>query len=164
MGLCRFEGLTRQSRSAELRSGRQIQLPGNAEAVVDPTEALAETVIVERHQHGTVLGQHGCERDDLVLALAFDEEGEGGGKIEGVFDRAVDALDPLCAEPEERNLDAAFRTLLARAIVLDLQHLGIREQRDVEGHGCLRDAILEHQERGYACDHGGLLTSFSLSA
>ena len=52
---------------------RQVQLPGHAEAVLDPPEAAAEPIVVERHQEFAALAEGGAEFGDLLFALACDE-------------------------------------------------------------------------------------------
>ena len=52
---------------------RQIQLPGHAEAVLDPCEAAAEAVVVERHQEFAALAEGRAEFGELLFALARDE-------------------------------------------------------------------------------------------
>lgn len=132
--------------SVRLSASRKVDLPRHTEAVVDPSELAAETVVVEGHQRPAPFAQGLIEPLDFVLGLTGDEEGERRREGEGVLDRAVDAHDHLVLENEPRLHDRALGAGLAGAIALDVEDLGLREERDIEGHRLLGVA-LKHEKR-----------------
>lgn len=51
----------------------QVELPGNSEPVLDPSVPSAEAVVVERHEHPSVLGERHEEALAFLPAIALDE-------------------------------------------------------------------------------------------
>src|SRR5690606_12212549 len=68
---------------------RQVELPRDAEAVGDPGEQPAESVVVGRHQNLAPIGELFRQRSQLGLVVALDEGRGRGREAERMYRRAV---------------------------------------------------------------------------
>ena len=80
----------------------EVELPGDAEAVVEPAEAATEPVFAEWHELRPAVGQRREDSLDLVLGLALDLDGERRREREIVRHEAVAAEELLSAEGNAR--------------------------------------------------------------
>src|ERR671916_1183529 len=95
-------------RRARAGSG-QVELPGDAEAVVDPAEPAAEAVVAEFHQDGAALGQAREQPLLLLLRRRLDPDREGRREGEVVDRGAVEAAELLTRDGEGGALHRALR-------------------------------------------------------
>src|SRR5260370_38267209 len=78
----------------------QIELPGDAVAVVEPGKFLAEAVIGERHERFAALAQSRRKTLDLFFGLALDEQRKRWREGKRALWHAVDAQDDLVFDSE----------------------------------------------------------------
>src|SRR5882724_510574 len=100
------------SRNPAVTVLRQVELPGDAETVIEPAEAAAEAVLADRHERGPALGKGRENALEFLLRVAVDEKGKGRRESEGMLHGAVDAHDGLARNREvrlhDRSLDPGF--------------------------------------------------------
>src|SRR5690349_19930024 len=94
----------------------QVQLPRDAETIIDPTEAAAESVLAERHERRAAFEQLSVEGLELLLRVAVDEHRERRREAEAVLDRAIDADDGLPADRERSTHHGSFGPGLSGAV------------------------------------------------
>src|SRR3954447_16133522 len=82
----------------------QIELPGNAELILNPPVPSAEPVVVEGHEDLSVFSERDEDAFELLIVLALEEQRDRRGHVEGVLDGTVDTGDPLSEQRAERQL------------------------------------------------------------
>src|SRR5262249_6074671 len=95
-------------KTTALTSSWQIDLPGHAEAIIEPAESPAEAIIVEGHQPVPVFGQDLGDAVDFFRAGAGDEERIGRREGKWMLHPAVAAEDGLPGQGERRHDDRPF--------------------------------------------------------
>src|SRR3712207_1813770 len=130
----------------------QVELPGDAEAVVDPAEPAAEAVVAELHEDGAALGEAREQPLELVLRRRLDPDGEGRREGEVVDRRAVEAAEDLPGDRERGALHRALGAGTVRPPPVELEYACVVEQRrvEVERRPCV---ALEHEERDHLLRH-----------
>src|SRR5262245_26198914 len=106
--------------SAPTNRSREIQLPRDTEAVVEPAKPGAETVVGDRHQDGPAGGEPAEYLVKLRFAIALDKDRDRGSEREIVLHGAIDAQKHLPIQSEGCLLDGSFRPRLARSVSHDL--------------------------------------------
>src|SRR5262245_23089362 len=86
----------------------QVDLPGDAEPVVQPGKAPAETVVARRHEEPALLAERGDNRLEFLGRARLDEKRERRREGEGVVDGAVAHHHLEAAERGAPHHDAAF--------------------------------------------------------
>ena len=116
---------------------RHIELPGEPKAIVEPAEAGAEAVVVERHQHLAALRQAVESLLQRLFVRQVDEQRHRRGKAEIMADRAVDKHQVLPVEIDGGMLDQS-PAVRRRVVMLHLHETKARKHLAVEVDRLLR--------------------------
>src|SRR4051794_7718414 len=114
----------------------QVQLPGHAEAVVQPGELATEAVVAERHEEGAAFAKGRDGGIDLALVVELDRERHRRREGELVRGGAVHRGELATREHEARVPHARFALVLS--VALDRDQTRIVEERHVETDRLLR--------------------------
>ena len=113
---------------------RHIELPGEPKAIVEPAEAGAEAVVVERHQHLAAFRQAVESLLQRLFVRQVDEQRHRRGKAEVMADRAIGKHQVLPIKIDGRMLDQP--PAVRRRIVMlhlhepkTLEHLAVKVDR-----------------------------------
>ena len=147
---CRRWRCRRRSAGAVDRLG-QIDLPGDAEAVLDPAEPSREAVVVRRHEQPAALAQQPCVKASTSSAASTVRKVE----VDGVKSKSCTGGESLAMISNPAIDSRAMATVpsgFLSSATIRAPGIGLR----IEGQGLLAFA-LEHQEGAAAVIIGLLL-------
>ena len=76
--------------------------------ITDPSEAGAEPVVVELHEHLAAIGEPIEESLELVVVVAVDPQRDRGGEPPCMIDRTIGTAELAAGETEPGDLDGAI--------------------------------------------------------
>lgn len=82
-----------------------VQLPVDAELILDPSESLGEAVIIRGHVHLSLHFQRGGKCIQLICILQFDEEGDARRNVPFVRNEAITDHNLLTLDRKSCNHD-----------------------------------------------------------
>jgi hypothetical protein len=131
----------------------EVQRPGNAIAIVYPSEHSAEAVGGDGQRCRSPGQERIVAAANFVLGFAIDEQRESRRKRKIVLQGAEGAKDGLASAAEASFHDRTFRAGPLRALTKDFSHLRAGKQRHVEVHGLLGFAFKREKRLNLGVDH-----------